>query len=136
MWEISFTLLSTDDVLSELKKLEHMKSTTGISVKLLKENADICTHILTRIFNSCITDGVFPDKLKLADISPIFKSIESMAKENYRPVSILNSVSKIFEKFIHKQLDKIVRQYLCGYRKGISAPYFLKSNRELKEILC
>ena len=78
-----------------------------INVKLLKENAVICASILTRIFNSCITDGVFPDKLKLADISPIFKSIDSMAKENYRPVSILNSVSKIFEKPIQKQLNPV-----------------------------
>ena len=48
---------------------------------------------------------VFPDKLKLANISPIFKSVDSMAKKNYRPVSILNSVFKLFEKVIQKQLN-------------------------------
>ena len=127
--KFDFTLFSTDDVLSELNKLDHMKSTTGINVKLLKENADICAPILTRIFNSCLTDGVFPDRLKLADISPIFKSVDSMAKKNYRPVSILNSVSKLFEKLIQKQLnlffDKKLSQYLCGYRKGNSTQYAL-----------
>ena len=127
--KFDFTLFSTDDVLSELNKLDHMKSTTGINVKLLKENADICAPILTRIFNSCLTDGVFPDRLKLADISPIFKSVDSMAKKNYRPVSILNSVSKLFEKLIQKQLnlffDKKLSQYLCGYRQGNSTQYAL-----------
>ena len=95
-----FTKFSVDDVSSELNKLDHTKSTTGVNIKLLKENSETCAPILTNIFNSCISNGVFPDKLKLADISPIFKSVDSMAKKNYRPVSILNSVSKLFEKSV------------------------------------
>ena len=100
-----FTLFSSDDFLSELNKLDRMKSTTRINVKLLKENADICAPILTRIIKSWIANGVFPVKLKLADISPICKSVDSMAKKNEKPVSILNSVSKLFEKLIQKQLN-------------------------------
>ena len=124
-----FTLLTTDEVLSEINKLDHTKSTTGISISLLKDNSDICAPILTNIFNSCIKNGVFPDQLKLADITPIFKSVDSMAKKNYRPVSILNSVSKLFEKLIQKQLnpffDDKLSEYLCGYRKGNSTQYAL-----------
>ena len=124
-----FTLLTTDEVLSEINKLDHTKSTTGISISLLKDNSDICAPILTNIFNSCINNGVFPDQLKLADITPIFKSVDSMAKKNYRPVSILNSVSKLFEKLIQKQLnpffDDKLSEYLCGYRKGNSTQYAL-----------
>ena len=114
-----FTLLTTEEVLSELNKLDPTKSTTGISISLLKDNSEICAPILTNIFNSCIKNGVFPDQLKLADISPIFKSVDSMAKKNYRPVSILNSVSKLFKKLIQKQLnpffDEKISEYLCGY---------------------
>ena len=91
-----------------MEKLDHTKSTTGVNIKLLKDNSDICAPILTNIFNSCISNGVFPDKLKLADITPIFKSVDSMAKKNYRPVSILNSVSKLFEKLIQKQLNRFL----------------------------
>ena len=124
-----FTLFATDDVLSEINKLDPTKSTTGISIRLLKENSDICAPILTSIFNSCIKEGIFPDKLKLADITPIFKSVDSMAKKNYRPVSILNSVSKLFEKLIQKQLNPFfetkLNEYLCGYRKGKSTQYAL-----------
>ena len=45
----------------------------------------------------------FPENLKLADITPIFKSVDSMAKKNYRPLSISNSVSKLFETLTQKQ---------------------------------
>ena len=109
--------------------MDHSKSTTGVSIKLLKENADVCAPILSKILNTCRNEGVFPDKLKLADISPIFKSVDSMSKKNYRPVSILNSVSKLFEKLIQKQLnpffDTKLSKYLCGYRKGNSTQYAL-----------
>ena len=78
----------------QCNELDHTKSTTGISIGLLKDNSDVYAPILTNIFNFCIKNRVFPDQLKLADINPIFKSVDSMAKKNYRPVSILNSVSK------------------------------------------
>lgn len=72
-----------------MNKLDPTKSTTGVSIRLLKGNSDICAPLITSIFSSCIKGGIFPDKLKIAVITPIFKSVDSMAK-NYRPVSILN----------------------------------------------
>ena len=53
----------TDAVSSEIKKLDPVKSTTGISINLLKDNIDTCAPILIDIINSCIKDGIFPDKL-------------------------------------------------------------------------
>ena len=47
---------------------------------------------------NCLKKGVFPDDLKLADITPIFKKEHSLNKENYRPVSILPHISKVFER--------------------------------------
>ena len=64
---------------------------------MLKDNVDICAPILMLIFNGCIKNKTFPDALKLADISPIFKSLNGTDKANYRPISILRSVSKHFE---------------------------------------
>ena len=100
-----FTKFSIDDVSVELNKLDPTKSATGVNAKLLKDKSDICAPIVANTLNSCISKGVFPVKLKLADITPIFKLVDSMAKKNYRPVSILNSVSKLFEKRIQKQLN-------------------------------
>ena len=96
---------------------------------LLKDNVDICAPILTDILNSCLRREIFPNELKLADITPIFKSVDSTAKKNYRPISILNSISKLFEKLIQNQLnpffDKKLSEHLCGYRKGYTTQYAL-----------
>ena len=54
--------------------------------------------------------GIFPDKLKIAIVSPIYKGKESDPHEfsNYRPISLLPALSKIFEKVVHKQLYEYV----------------------------
>ena len=52
----NFTKFSLDDNSSELNKLDHTKSTTGVNIKLLKENSETCAPILTNIFNSCISN--------------------------------------------------------------------------------
>ena len=105
------------------------KSAARISIAFLRKNVDICAPTLTKILDSCIADGISPNKLKLADITPIFKSVDSTAKKNFRPISILNSVSKLFKKLIQCQLnpsiDKKLNDLLCGYRKGYTTQYAL-----------
>ena len=103
------------------------KSSTRLSIGLLKENLDICAAILTKKLSLCNSDGIFPNKLKVAYITPFFKSAYSTAKKNYRPISILNSLSKLFEKLIKRQLDqyfnKKLSDHLCGCRKGYTTQY-------------
>ena len=69
-----------------------------------------------------IEKGNFPVNLKNADITPIFKTFERVLKTNYRAVSILPTLSKIYEKICYKQIygyfDNISSKYLCGFRKG------------------
>ena len=64
-------------------------------------------------------NGTFATDLRVVDILPIFKSINSTDKKNYRPISILRSVPKLFEKLLQTQLnpffDKHLSEYLCGY---------------------
>ena len=75
--------------------------------------------------------GVFPDELKHADIKPLFKKESRNEKENYRPVSILPNLSKIFELSMHDQLkdyfDKILSKYQCRFRKEFSTQHCLLS---------
>ena len=127
----SFKPFLRDDILTEISKMKEDKSSTGIPVKILKDNADLLADKLTDILNKCLKTGIFPDKLKLADISPIFKAKDNTSKKNYRPVSVLNTVSKLFEKLLNKQfvtyIDQHLSQYLCGYRKGYSTQYALLS---------
>ena len=73
----------------------------------------------------------FPSKLKLADITPVYKKKDPTLIENYRPVSVLHSVSKNFERIIQNQfsnhVDEFLSPYLRGYRKGFNTQYALLS---------
>ena len=76
-----------------------------------------------------IQNKKFPAKLKFADISPIFKKLESIFVKNYRPVSVLPVVSKLFERLMQKQtndfIEKHLSPYLCGYRLQLSICTFV-----------
>ena len=82
----------------------------GISVKLLKEIKNIIIKPLTLIVNQSLISGTFPKLLKIAKITPIYKSNDKDSLTNYRPISILPAMSKIFEKVMHIQLHKHLSQ--------------------------
>ena len=81
------------------------------------------------MYNDSNNNLKFPDSLKLADITPIHKKDDTTNKQNYRPVSILPSVSKLFERNMFEQIsdyiDKFLSPYLCGFRKGYSTQHSL-----------
>ena len=62
-------------------------------------------------------------------MSPVFKKKDKTFVENYRPVSVLPTVSKIFERIMQKQISdyigKFLSPFLCRYRKGFSTKYAL-----------
>ena len=92
----------------------------------------VCNEILKTIWNSEILENKqFPENLKLADITPVYKKNDPTLVENYRPVSVLPSVSKIIERIIQKQFSSHVSEflspYLCGYRKGFNTQHALVS---------
>ena len=84
---------------------------------------------LTSDVNNCLKYGIFPDNLKYGDITPIFKKDEKLDKTNYRPISILPTLSKIYEKVIYHLMyeysDIIFSKFLCGFRKGQSTQHSL-----------
>ena len=121
----SFTAISIDDIHSEIRSLNTKKAIPYMNIppKQLKEVMDIIDKPLLAIWNEeILINKKFPCKLKLADISPIFKKLEALKKCNYRPVSVLPVVSKIFERIMDKQtneyMERYLSPYLCGYRKG------------------
>ena len=66
-----------EDTDTEIKKFDSKKSSTGIPFKSLKEHSDILSRKLKDILDNCLDQGIFPDRLKLADISPISKADDS-----------------------------------------------------------
>ena len=79
-------------------KMKSKKASTGIPIKFLNENVDIVCPKSKNILKNCLDRGVYTNKLKLADISPVSKASGStLIKENYRPVSALNAILKLLE---------------------------------------
>ena len=128
----SFSEVNVDDIQKEIKLLSNKKAGTfmNIPTKQLKRSVDIISQPLMEIWNDdIIRNKKFPTKLKLADLTPIFKKLENILAENYRPVSILPVVSKVFERLMQKQVNNFIEKhlspYLCGYRKGYNSQYAL-----------
>ena len=76
----------------------------GVSTKMIKFVGDEIAIPLAHIFNLSLECGVFPSKLKLCRVIPIFKSGNHEECDNYRPISLLSSISKILEKIVAENL--------------------------------
>ena len=130
---VRFKFLESNEegIMDIISNLNINKPTTfnNIPAKIIVANKDMLSPTLAKIFNESILSGKFPDLLKLADITPVHKKDDKSTKENYRPVSILPSISKVFEKKIYAQIEnfmnKHLSQYLCGFRPGYSTQYCL-----------
>ena len=115
---------------NDLKKVT--KNT--IPPKILKISCNISAETLHNLFNECLITINFPDRLKLADITPVSKKKDPLNKENYKPAIALPSISKIFEKLMQKQINGYINNflspYLCDYRKDFTTQLALLSLTE------
>ena len=128
----SFNEVSTKDVWVKLKTLDGRKSTgvDQIPPKLGRLASDELASPLTRVLNCSIRNSVFPQNAKTAAVCPLDKGepIRTVEK-NYRPVSVLNTFSKIFEKILKEQLtpclDETLSTFIAAYRKAYSTHHVL-----------
>ena len=121
------------DVTSVIKSLKNKKSNANeIPVSIIKDN---CEHIaipLSIIFNQSIGKGIFPQPLKHATVIPIYKNGPKNILGNYRPISLLSTFSKIFEKLMKKSLlnflesRSIITPEQFGFRQSLSTFHPLK----------
>ena len=122
-----FPNVSAEEISKEIRKLDPSKAShdNDIPTKIIKENADIFSEFICMSVNHSIDHNIFPSTLKLANITPVFKKGSANSKENYRPVSILPNLSKIFERCMFKHMSNYFEEhflckYQCGFRKGFS----------------
>ena len=103
-------------------------SSENIPADILRR-CDLCFEALTNSINQSIVSGKFPDLVKLVSISPVYKAKGPLNKFNYRPVSVLPLLSKIYERLIFDQLSKhakkVLSKLLCGLRKAHSTQHAL-----------
>ena len=75
-----------------------------------------------------ITTGIFPDAFKVSKVMPIFKKRDCSLMSNYRPISLLPTISKIFERVIHDQMfeyfnNLLIAEQQYGFQKNHSTEY-------------
>ena len=112
-------------VLKLLKNISADKATglDKIPCRLVKLAAPFIAKSLYSIFNTSIRHGIFPSDWKVAKIIPLHKGNEKDEINNYRPISILSSISKILERLIHDQLyeyltkNNLLSEYQSGFRR-------------------
>ena len=113
-------------------ELTKSKATKGnIPTKTLKTIArDICFP-LTDCINTAILNDVCPDELKLADVTPLYNKSDPDDKTNYRPISVLPSLFKVYEKTLYKQLNSFFERkfspHLCAFRLRYSTQHALSN---------
>ena len=123
----------------KLDKTSHWQN-TDIPTRIVKDNIDIFADFLCTSTNSAIKSSSFPSSLELADVRPMHKKRRKDMKENFRPVSILPTLLKVFEKCMFVQMstffDNILSNQQRGFRKGYSTQHCLLVMLETLEDVC
>lgn len=122
----STLMVITPTTVEEVEKIiDNLKTNTscgldGISTKIIKCVKDLIVTNLTACINKCLNDGCFPNTLKVAKVTPIFKSGNKLEPGDYRPISVLPVPSKIFEKILHDRLSTFLnsRDFISKYQYG------------------
>jgi potassium voltage-gated channel Eag-related subfamily H protein 8 len=126
--ELELGLTSPLSLLNIIKLFEPKSSVDldGISMKLIKTIGPVIYTPLSHIFNCSIEQGIFPEKLKCSRTVPVFKSGNPTLCDNYRPISLLPTMSKLLEKFIsiqltnHLELNNLLYIHQYGFQKNKS----------------
>lgn len=119
-----FRPTNTNQILTLLNKLSKSKATglDKISARLIRECADLICIPMCDIFNQSLNLGIFPDEWKCARVTPLFKQGERSDVNNYRPISVISVVAKVFERIVYDQLyaylteHDIISKYQSGFR--------------------
>ena len=121
------------NVIDILKAFEPKKSfdLDGLSMELLKFVASEISRPLAHIFNCSINSGRFPSALKRSRTVPMYKGGDAELCDNYRPISLQNSIAKILEKMVatqlvnHLELNNLLYKHQYGFLRGKSTEHNL-----------
>jgi hypothetical protein len=130
---LEFGQISQAEFITIIENLEAKSSTDidGISNKTLKFLKYELATPLVHLFNLSIQTGEFPNKLKMSRTVPIFKSGDPKSCDNYRPISLLSSISKVLEKAIairlvdHLKSNNLLNDNQFGFQEGVSTVHHL-----------
>ena len=123
----SFQPISADEVIKVLKNIKDSKAVGGdIPTKILKK-CEFTFDIITACINKAVETENFTDSRKMANVTPVFKNEDPLDKSNYKPLSILLLLSKVYERVINNQLSEYSNNFLnedlCGFREAHSTQH-------------
>ena len=118
--------MSENRILKYLNNISAKKALDGIPARFVRDGASIIACPLTHVINLSLIQGVVPDDLKSAGVVPLFKKSDKTEVGNYRPVSILSIISKVFQKVVYDQIEsylndkKLLYKFQSGFRTRYS----------------
>ena len=109
----SLFLTNADEIVQIVSSFQNKNSAgiDGIPISIMKESIHYIAEPISNIINSSFRSGVFPDCLKIGKVCPIYKNDDTNLFSNYRPISILPSFSKIFEKAVFSRLSSYLDKH-------------------------
>ena len=126
--KFNFNEITTEEVIDHIKSLTNSAAfgTNTISNQLIKNAKYIISPVLASIANNCFKTGIFPESWKTGKICVVHKKGSKHELKNYRPVTLLCSLSKVVEKAVFKQLynyfdeNQLFDERQYGFRSGLS----------------
>ena len=104
----------------------------NLSNKLLKKLLPALVAPLTIIFNKSLTEGIFPEAMKKADVVPLYKSKDNQESNNYRPISLLLTLSKVLEKIMYQR----TYSFLESSNQIYKSQYGFRTAHSCKNAIC
>ena len=125
--------VTTEEIELFISSMDTKKSLgpNSIPASILKLSSNIISEPISIIVNNSFKCGIFPDFFKIANVVPIHKNGSKLELTNYRPISLLSNIGKIFEKMLHKRLYNFFDKFNCihkrqfGFRKNHSTTHAL-----------
>ena len=114
----SFETVEIGDTGKEVNNINPKKAITdySISPKILQKSSKVLASVLHKLFNDSIEKSQFPQNLKLADLTPVYKKNDPLHQTNYQPISVLSVVSKMFRRIMQKQINDFIISFLSPHR--------------------
>ena len=113
----TFREFKENEIIKIIKELPKNKASTFkvIPIKIMVNSFHIYSQVLTKIFNDCVKTSNFADILKYADITPVFKKVDTTDKTNHGAISTVSNFSKVFEKLIYAKISSFMETRLAKY---------------------
>ena len=110
---------TSQEIVAKINYLDSTKATGlfSIPIGILKLTKDIISKPLEIIFNSSLSNGIVPDKHKIANIIPVHKKGSTLKLNNYRPISLLSVFNKLLEKIMFKRTSNFINKHNILLRK-------------------